>query len=104
MGRGLLGRKRSSVAAFLSRGEEAVLRGWFVVNALKRLSQAEDKRHQLEKEKTYFKAHTRARERRRAAADMVDSATQVYGPTLGWRAVLDDRTSADCRAAHNKNF
>lgn len=74
------------------------------MNGLKRLAKAEDKRAQLEKEKLFFALHQKARQRREAVARMVDEAASIHGDLLGWRAVIDDRTTVDCREAHNKNF
>lgn len=95
---------RSRVATLLSRAREITLRGWYAVNGLKRIARAEDPRAQLDKERVYFVSHQKARERRMAAARMIDEATDVYGPVLGWYAILDERTDADCRNAHGKNF
>lgn len=95
---------RSKAARLLSRSYEITLRGWFVVNGLKRIAKAEDKRAQLEKEKLFFALHQKARQRREAAARMIDEAADVYGPLLGWYAILDERTTADCRTRHGKNF
>lgn len=95
---------RRGIASLISRGEEAVKRGWFGVNALKRIATNEDPRAQLEKEKTYFQAHKAAQEKRRAVSAQVDAAAARYGPVLGWRAKMDSRTTAECRAAHGRNF
>lgn len=99
-----MGRLRRGIATLASRGEEALMRGWFGLNALKRLATAEDRRAQLDTEKRYFKAHQDAQRKRRAVAAQVDAAAERYGPLLGWRAKMDERTTAECRDAHGKNF
>lgn len=99
-----MGGARRGLASLISRGEEALKRGWFGVNALKRIATNEDPRAQLAKEKTYFKAHKAAQEKRRAVAAQVDAAAARYGPLLGWRAKMDSRTTSECRDAHGRNF
>ena len=42
--------------------------------------------------------------RRVSAASTVDGAAAMTGPLLGWNAVLDSRTTAECRAANGKSF
>ncbi|WP_156960828.1 hypothetical protein [Amycolatopsis taiwanensis] len=71
----------------------------------------------LRRERQYWRQHLHASDRRTQAAALVDSTAdtasgQVIDPrepsqprrVLGWRAVMDDRTTADCRAAHGRNF
>jgi hypothetical protein len=71
----------------------------------------------LRRERQYWRQHLHAGDRRTQAAALVDSMAdtasgQVTDPreparprrVLGWRAVLDERTTPDCRAAHRKNF
>lgn len=57
-----------------------------------------------DRERVYFQQHLHAMSNRKESAAQVDSAAKRYGPTLGWYAKLDSRTSAECRAAHGKNF
>lgn len=95
---------RSGIASLISRGEEALKRGWFAVNALKRLAKAEDKRAQMQSERRYFKAHQDAQARRRVVSEQVDAAANRYGPLLGWRAQMDERTTGECRNANGRNF
>jgi hypothetical protein len=52
----------------------------------------------------YLALHVQASQKRIAAASAVDGAAAEYGPLLGWSSVLDDRTTAECRAAAGKNF
>lgn len=92
------------IASLISRGEEALKRGWFAVNSLKRLIAADDRRAQLGSEKRYFKAHTDAQAKRKAISGQVDAAAERYGPVLGWRAQMDERTTSECRSANGRNF
>jgi len=61
-------------------------------------------------EARHYEAHRAATAKRaeaaRAAAEKAAAATpSAAGEVmLGWRAKLDERTTADCRAAHGKNF
>jgi hypothetical protein len=55
-------------------------------------------------EQRYFRLHLDAMTNRKKSAAQVDSATKRFGTTLGWHAVMDNRTSAECRAAHGRNF
>lgn len=58
----------------------------------------------MARERRYFGQHRDAIWQRSMAAMNVDMAARDYGDLLGWRTVLDSRTSADCRAANGKNF
>lgn len=92
------------LAFLLAKSKEITRRGWYIVNGLKRLAQAEDKRAQLEQERRFFAMHQKARDRRLAAARMIDEAVDVYGPVLGWYSVLQPNTDAHCRDNHGGNF
>jgi hypothetical protein len=59
----------------------------------------------LEKERRYFDQHLGAERGRREAAARVDRVAKRSGlTTLGWHAQMDDRTTAECRAANGHNF
>lgn len=58
----------------------------------------------VERERRYFQQHLNAMRQRSLAAMGVDMAALEYGPLLGWKAVLDSHTSAECRAADRHNF
>ncbi len=58
----------------------------------------------LRAEQRYFAQHAEASDRRVQAATAVDSAASVHGNLLGWNAVKDSRTTAECYAADHKNF
>lgn len=60
--------------------------------------------NQVERERRYYELHLQAMWNRAVAAAKVDMAVLEYGPLLGWAAVLDSRTSPECRAANGKNF
>jgi hypothetical protein len=52
----------------------------------------------------YFRQHYEANQGRIQAAAAVDGAAYRFGTVLGWQAVHDARTSAECKAADGKNF
>lgn len=58
----------------------------------------------LEAERRFLDQHRAAAANRALVADEVDRAAAEYGPLLGWHAVLDARTSEDCKAMHGRNF
>lgn len=59
----------------------------------------------LARERTYFGQHLNAERSRREAAARVDVTAKKLGvTTLGWRAVMDDRTTPECRQANGSNF
>lgn len=79
-------------------------RAAFIIRALGRIAKAPDKKKALALELKWWKAHLKANERRKTMARRVDWARGRYGDLLGWYAKMDDRTSAECRAAHGRNF
>jgi hypothetical protein len=93
-----------------------IRRAQFALNASRRLtsdvvearSRGEGIRQALAagmaRERRYFGQHRDAIWQRAQAAMNVDMAAWNYGDLLGWRTVLDSRTSADCRAANGANF
>jgi hypothetical protein len=95
---------RRGVAGLLNINEERLRRGWFAVNALKRLAKAEDKRTQWDKEKRYFEAHRQMGDRRARQAEIRDHMASLYGRKLGWYSVLGATTDAHCAHNHGKNF
>lgn len=56
------------------------------------------------RERRYFGQHLDAMWNRARAAAQVDMAAMTWGDLLGWNTVLDQRTSAECRAADGRNF
>ena len=58
----------------------------------------------LAREQRWFKQHLAAQENRRNTAVQVDAAAAKSGNKLGWYAVLDRKTTPECRAANGKNF
>lgn len=87
---------------------EVYYRAAYLVNASKRIFRAVREgatlREAAAREKRYFQSHLDAAKNRAAKARAVDAAARRYGDLLGWRAVMDQRTSGECRAAHRKNF
>jgi hypothetical protein len=61
-------------------------------------------RAQLAKERRYYEQHQAAMWNRAAAAGKTDMAAAEHGNLLGWLTRIDDRTSAECRAASGKNY
>jgi hypothetical protein len=94
----------------------AARRAQYVVAAAKRvLGAARDARAKgepvgaavrdaLATERRYYQMHLAAMANRADAAAETDTAAAKYGKLLGWKSVLDSRTSAECRAAHGKNY
>lgn len=59
----------------------------------------------LQTETRYAGQQLQAQDNRTASARAVDAVSRKHpGPLLGWKAVLDERTSPDCRAASGRNF
>lgn len=58
------------------------------------------------KELNNMRAHIAATHKRNEAAIQVNRTWQSLGKPrlLGWRAMMDDRTTAECRAANGRNF
>lgn len=79
-------------------------RAAFIKNALRRIWKAPDKKLALKRELDYWKAHIRAGQRRKLMGKRVDFVAKRHGELLGWYAKMDDRTSAECRAADGRNF
>lgn len=55
-------------------------------------------------EKRYFNQHIDAVKNRNATARQVDVAAAKYGDDLGWYAIMDSRTSPECKKANGRNF
>lgn len=79
-------------------------RAAFIKNALRRIAKAPDWKIALKRELGFWKAHIRAGQRRKLMGKRVDFVAKRHGELLGWYAKMDDRTSAECRAADGRNF
>ena len=55
-------------------------------------------------EDRYLNQTAQAQAKRVLAGSSIDSLASQYGPVLGWYAVEDSRTTAECREADGKNF
>lgn len=85
---------------------ELLTRATYAVNAFKRLT-SKGKGNwtkALSKEGANYLAHRRAQKAREQKLGVIDDAIDRWGFLLSWRAVLDDTTTAECRAAHGANF
>lgn len=86
-------------------------RASYLINAGRRVSRAYTSgglagmRDAYEREKGYWAQHQHAARNRHAAARAVGEAMERYSSVrLGWHAVMDSRTSRECRQAHGRNF
>ena len=90
-------------------------RGIYIWSAAERLLDAAHTAHAERVERGYFFRHVAAEERRIRAAALVDVTSRLLGdrteeqtvervPLLGWRSVVDQRTTPECRWANGKNF
>jgi hypothetical protein len=61
-------------------------------------------RDALATERRYYLMHLAAMKNRANAAAETDKAAAKYGNLLGWKAKMDDRTSAECRIANGQNY
>lgn len=95
-------------ASATSSNLEPYFRAAYVLNAARRiergLRRGISREELLRKERVYFQQHIDAASKRRDAASAVDAAVAKHGLELGWYSKLDSRTTAECRAAHGKNF
>lgn len=115
------GREAEPPEAFL---ESLIKRGQFAVAMTLRLIDAANEAHekakergekdkdsvrdaikgQREKEQRYFDQHQEAQARRGYGRQVMGAMAQVFGPVLGWDAVIDGDTTSECRDANGKNF
>lgn len=100
----------NGLAGYGGYARELVMRARFAANSAKRIARAwrqdgkEGRQAQMKKERVYFQAHKRVAKHREDHLGLIDEATRRFGDTLSWRSVMDERTTHECRAAHNKNF
>lgn len=79
-----------------------VYRAMYLLNAARRIaSSPKPLREALADESRFFRQHVAAQRRRDSAAEFVDT---LGSPWFRWHAVIDSRTSADCRAANERIF
>lgn len=88
--------------------------GLFTLAAAERMAELDTERQFATiaaRETQYFDRHRDAEERRQRAAALQDVAAMLNSDRsdanehlLGWRAVLDERTTPECRWAHGRNF
>lgn len=89
-----------------AHGQAAASRAAYLVGAGRRLAGTSGlaRLDQQTKERRFLNQHVAAQNQREQGAMALDAASNAYGPLLGWKAVLDDRTTPECRAADGKNF
>lgn len=109
-------RRPSGVAGRIVAAQENTYRAAYVLAAARRITQAarstptgtlsrsEAIRQAITAERRYADLHKQAAANRRATAIQVDTQASRHGLLLGWKAKLDARTSAECRAANGNNF
>lgn len=87
---------------------ERTFRATYLVAAAKRIARLLREGKQpleiIRAERNAFNRHLQAQGRRREMARKIDATAAKYGPTLGWYAKMDARTSAECRWANGRNF
>lgn len=88
-----------SATNVIRRGE-VVRRANYLLAAVRRLAGGGS----LADERKFLRLHRGAERARRRAAAEVDRAARQFGPLLGWHALMDDRTTPECKAAHGRNF
>ncbi len=90
-------------------------RATYILAAAERLRDAKDVAHAETVEQGYFMRHLAAEERRLRAATLVDIAATLLNDRkeeqphpdvnlLSWRAVIDDKTTPECRWCNGRNF
>lgn len=114
----LLPRDGSPAALVMEQlvNQNAFRRAAYLINAVRRLEPAAASGDQsrvdraMRAEDRFQAAHLEAERRRNVAASAVALVASQYGINdrgellLGWLAIRDNRTSADCRWAHGRNF
>ncbi|UTN91839.1 capsid maturation protease [Streptomyces phage Stuff] len=102
--RGATVKEKTPTAVGLATRANLRYRAAFIIRALRRIMAAPDKKLALKRELEFWKGHLKANARRIAVARRIDWARGRYGELLGWYAKMDNRTSAECRAADGRNF
>lgn len=86
---------------------EASYRAAYLLNASRRIMislKTGDLSQAVANERQYFKLHLGATAKRQSVGDQVDQMVALHGDQLGWKAVMDSRTSAECAEADGSNF
>ncbi|AWY07490.1 capsid morphogenesis protein [Streptomyces phage LazerLemon] len=102
--RGATVKPKTPTAVALAQRANLRYRAAFIIRALRRIVAAPDKKLALKRELDFWKGHLKANQRRITVARRIDWARGRYGELLGWYAKMDNRTSAECRAADGRNF
>ncbi len=84
---------------------EAAYKGFYALNALRRVAAAEDKSQQLRRERRFFGQQLEASRRRTAGAALNDAAAAIHGPVLSWVHTGRAKTHRPSHeAAHLSNY
>ncbi len=84
---------------------EAAYKGFYALNALRRVAAAEDKAQQLRRERRFFGQQLEASRRRTAGAALNDAAAAIHGSVLSWVHTGRAKTHRpEHEAAHGANF
>lgn len=96
------------VALGIVAGWELSYRAAYLVHAAQRMQQAAnrgaDVAAAVAAETPFYRMHLHASVNRRDSAAKVDVLAKRAGGLLGWKAVMDSRTSLECRLADGHNF
>lgn len=92
----------------ISKEANGRYRAVFLINAARRVqgrvNAGQDLLEAIDTEIPNWRSHLVASDRRLQAARQVRMAALAHGRVLGWYAVMDERTTAECRAADHRNF
>lgn len=91
-----------------NRNAEVTYRAAYLINAARRIHRdlraGKSLHGAMTRERVNWVRHLDARDKRAVAAGDVDAVGKAFGQVLGWYAVGDERTSAECRLADGHNF
>lgn len=95
-------------ATAATREAEFYYRATYIVQAATRIHNAVRTGKALsaavQGERSIYQRHLDAQGKRATQAAKINRIAMKQGTTLGWYAVMDERTSTECRQANGKNF
>lgn len=96
---------RGTSATDITKRANDLYRAAYIAKAARRVAQSPELIQGVLDEIRWYKAHQAAAERRILMAQRVDVfRRRIHSPLLGWYAVMDSRTTGECRAANGRNF